>query len=101
MFLPAYIFLALVVFAHVEWKAVAYFGYGSKGRNLKLSIGQDVSRLNFKGLGFTDFRGGWSARVSVVIRFKRFTGEINGSTKDHKTPTTLESTYGLSKFNII
>lgn len=66
-----------LVVAHAQWKAGADFGFGSKGPNLKLSLGREVGNWNFKGFGSTDFRGGWSAGIGVGIKFKRSTGEVS------------------------
>lgn len=66
----------LLVVAHAQWKAGADFGFGSKGPNLKLSLGRDVGNMNFKGFGSIDFRGGWSAGIGVGIKFKRSAGEV-------------------------
>lgn len=66
----------LLVVAHAQWKAGADFDFGSKGPNLKLSLGRDVGKMNFKGFGSTDFRGGWSVGIGVGIKFKRSAGEV-------------------------
>ncbi|XP_061192808.1 uncharacterized protein LOC133201021 [Saccostrea echinata] len=67
----------LVSFIHAQpWSANLGLGTGSKGPELKLTVGRKVGNWNFKGFGSTDFAGGWKAGVSVGIKFKRSTVEI-------------------------